>query len=182
MESMNADIDELDQLVAELLTYARFDRDKPVLEFQRQEIYPWLNEIVRQAKMGKDKLSIEFEIAGQDFRYARFDPLLLARALGNLLQNAKRYASSEIKIVFSNENGYFELSVDDDGEGIPEADRESIFDAFKRLDASRDRGTGGFGLGLSIVQQITHWHGGEITITDSSLGGASFTIRWPKNQ
>ena len=182
MESMNADIDELDQLVAELLTYARFDRDKPVLEFQRQEIYPWLNEIVRQAKMGKDKLSIEFEIAGQDFRYARFDPLLLARALGNLLQNAKRYASSEIKIVFSNENGYFKLSVDDDGEGIPEADRESIFDAFKRLDASRDRGTGGFGLGLSIVQQITHWHGGEITITDSSLGGASFTIRWPKNQ
>lgn len=182
MESMSADIDELDQLVAELLTYARFDRDKPVLEFQRQDIYPWLNEIVRQAKIGKDKLSIEFEIAGQDFRYARFDPLLLARALGNLLQNAKRYASSEIKIVFSNENGYFKLSVDDDGEGIPEADRESIFDAFKRLDISRDRGTGGYGLGLSIAQRISHWHGGEITITDSPLGGASFTIRWPNNQ
>ncbi len=182
MESMNADIDELDQLVAELLTYARFDRDKPVLEFQRQEIYPWLNEIVRQAKMGKDQISIEFEIAGQDLKYACFDPLLLARALGNLLQNAKRYASSEIKIVFNNENGYFKLSVDDDGKGIPEADREFIFDAFKRLDASRDRGTGGFGLGLSIAQQISQWHGGEITITDSPLGGASFSIRWPEEK
>ena len=109
MESMNADIDELDQLVAELLTYARFDRDKPVLEFQRQEIYPWLNGILRQAKMGKDQLSIKFEIAGQDLKYARFEPLLLARALGNLPANAKRYASSEIKIVFSNENDYFKL-------------------------------------------------------------------------
>ena len=182
MESMNADIDELDQLVAELLTYARFERDKPVLEFQRQEIEPWLNEIVRQAKMGKDQLSIEFEIAGQDLKYARFDPLLLARAMGNLLQNAMRYASSEIKIVFSNENGEFKLSVDDDGEGIPEADRETIFDAFKRLDASRDRGTGGFGLGLSIAQQISQWHGGEITISDSPLGGANFTIRWPEEK
>ena len=182
MESMNADIDELDQLVAELLTYARFDRDTPVLEFQRQEIYPWLNEIVRQEKMGREQLSIEFEIAGQDLKYARFDPMLLARALSNLLQNAKRYASSEIKIVFSNEDGYFKLSVDDDGEGIPEADRESIFDAFKRLDASRDRGTGGFGLGLSIAQQISQWHGGEITITDSPLGGARFTICWPEEK
>lgn len=182
MESMNADVDELDQLVAELLTYARFDRDKPVLEFQRQEIYPWLNEIIRQANMGKEQLSIEFEIAGQVLKYARFDPMLLARALSNLLQNAKRYACSEIKIVFSNEKGYFKLSVDDDGEGIPEADRESIFDAFKRLDASRDRGTGGFGLGLSIAQKISQWHGGDITITDSQLGGARFTIRWPINQ
>jgi len=182
MESMNADIDELDQLVAELLTYARFDRDKPVLEFQRQEIYPWLNEIVHQANIGKDQLSIEFEIAGPGLKYARFDPLLLARALGNLLQNAKRYARSKIKVVFSNEDGYFKLSVDDDGEGIPKKDREFIFDAFKRLDDSRDRGTGGFGLGLSIAQRITQWHGGEITITDSSLGGASFVIRWPEEK
>lgn len=181
LEGMNSDIDELDQLVAELLTYARFDRDKPDIEFQRQEIYPWLNDVIRQTKIGREQLSIEFEIQGQDLKHARFDPLLMARALGNLLQNAKRYAQSEINVTVSNDNGYFQLCVDDDGPGIPEQQREGIFDAFKRLDASRDRGTGGFGLGLSITQRISQWHGGEISVEDSPLGGARFVIRWPED-
>lgn len=181
MQSMNSDIDELDQLVAELLTYARFDRDKPKLEFQRQEIEPWLNALVQQASIGKDKINMNWEVKGQDLKYARFDPLLLGRALGNLLQNAKRYAHSEIKVVFTNDLGYYQLSVDDDGPGIPEQQREQIFDAFKRLDASRDRGTGGFGLGLSIAQRISHWHSGDISVKESPLGGASFLIRWPED-
>ncbi len=181
MESMNADIDELDQLVAELLTYARFDRDRPVLKFKRLEIYPWLHDLVQQSKMGKDNLIINFEIAEHNLKHARFDPLLMARALSNLLQNAKRYARSEIKTTFSSDNECFQLSVDDDGPGIPVDKRERIFDAFKRLDASRDRGSGGYGLGLSIAQRITQWHGGEISVTDSPSGGARLIIRWPKD-
>ena len=179
MASMNDDIDELDQLVAELLTYARFDRDRPVLEFQRLEIYPWLDEVIRQAKIGMDDLVIDFEIPDQELRHAHFDPVLMARALGNLLQNAKRYARSEIKVTFSRDNGYYQLRVDDDGAGIPEDEREKIFDAFRRLDASRDRGTGGYGLGLSIVQRIMQWHGGEVSVAGSPLGGASLIVRWP---
>lgn len=180
MKSMDSDIDELDQLVAELLTYARFDRDKPELEFKRQEIQPWLNALLEQASIGKDKLNINCEVIGQEIKYASFDPVLLGRALGNLLQNAKRYAHSEIKVVFSNNLGHYQLSVDDDGPGIPEEQRAQIFDAFKRLDASRDRGTGGFGLGLSIAQRISDWHGGEISVKESPLGGARFLIRWPE--
>ncbi len=64
--------------------------------------------------------------------------------------------------------------------GIPEDKRERIFDAFRRLDASRDRGTGGFGLGLSIVQRITDWHGGDVSVADSPSGGASLIMRWPE--
>jgi signal transduction histidine kinase len=180
MASMKDDIDELDQLVAELLTYARFDRDKPVLAFQRLEIFPWLDEVVRQEKTGVDDLIIDFEISGKDLKYARFDPVLMARALGNLLQNAKRYARSEIKISFSKDNGCYQLRVDDDGSGIPEDKRERIFDAFRRLDASRDRDTGGYGLGLSIVQRITYWHGGDVSVCDSPTGGASLILRWPE--
>jgi len=180
--SMNDDIDELDQLVAELLTYARFDRDKPVLEFQRLEIYPWLDEVIRQAKIGMGGLVIDFEIPDHELKYARFDPVLMARALGNLLQNAKRYAHSEIKITFSRDNGCYQLKVDDDGAGIPEDERERIFDAFRRLDASRDRGTGGYGLGLSIVQRITYWHGGNVSVADSASGGASLIMRWPEEE
>ena len=179
-ESMNNDIDELDHLVAELLSYARFDRDQPVIKFQRLEIYSWLDEVIREAIIGVDDLVIDFEIADQELRYARFDPVLMARALGNLLQNAKRYANSEVKIIFSRDNGCYQLKVDDDGSGIPKYERGRIFDAFKRLDASRDRCTGGYGLGLSIVQRITYWHGGEVSVADSPSGGASLIMRWPE--
>lgn len=181
LEGMNADIDELDQLVAELLTYARFDRDKPALTFRRQEITPWLTEIIRQAKISKSNISIAFDVAGPDLKHARFEPRLLARALGNLLQNAQRYAQSDVKVVFTQDNGHYQLSVDDDGPGIPDTERDSIFEAFKRLDASRDRDTGGYGLGLAIVQRISLWHGGSVVVQDSPLGGARFIIRWPEN-
>ena len=180
--SMNADIDELDQLVAELLTYARFDRDRPALEFKRQEISPWLDGIIRQAKVGISEIEINFDIPGQNLKYAQFDPLLMARALANLLQNAARYAHRNVDVIFTVENGYSQLIVDDDGPGIPEAERASIFDAFKRLDSSRDRGSGGFGLGLSIAYRISEWHGGEICVSDSPLGGARFEIRWPEDK
>jgi len=181
MKGMNADIDELDQLVAELLTYARFDRDKPALKFQRQEVEPWLAEVVRQAKIGNGDLLIEYEVNGEAGKYARFEPLLMARALGNLLQNARRYAQTRVNVLFTHDDGHYQISVDDDGAGIPESERKGVFEAFKRLDASRDRDTGGYGLGLAIAQRISQWHGGEIATVDSPLGGARFVIRWPEN-
>jgi len=179
--SMNADIDELDQLVAELLTYARFDRDKPELKFQRQNIKPWLKEVIQQIKMGENNLSIDFEITGKNFKHARFEPRLMARAVGNLLQNAKRYAQTNIRVVFTQDDENYQIMVDDDGPGIPENAHEHIFEAFKRLDASRDRGTGGYGLGLAIVQRICQWHEGTVIVESSPLKGARFIIRWPKN-
>ena len=182
MVSMNSDIDELDQLVAELLTYARFDRDRPKLEFKRQEVSPWLDSVVRQASVGKSNLTMNFELADRELKYAQFDPLLMARALGNLLQNAARYASIQVKVTFSTEGENFQLIVDDDGPGIPEAERDSIFDAFKRLDSSRDRGSGGYGLGLSIAYRISEWHDGEISVSDSPLGGARFVVCWPQEK
>ncbi|MCF6299014.1 MAG: ATP-binding protein [Thiomicrorhabdus sp.] len=179
MASMNADIDELDQLVAELLTYARFDREKPELNFLRQDVKPWLTDIVQKIKTGEGNLSIDFEITGKNVKYARFEPRLMTRAVGNLLQNAKRYAQTRVYINFTQDSEYYQIIVDDDGPGIPKKEREKIFEAFKRLDASRDRGTGGYGLGLAIVQQISQWHDGTVVVDDSPLKGARFTIRWP---
>ena len=153
---------------------------KPVLELQRLEIYPLLDNVVRQEKTVIDDLVIDFEITGQNLKYARFDPVLMARAPGNLLQNAKRYARSEVKVSFSNDGGCYQLRVDDDGPGIAEDKRERIFDAFRRIDDSCDRGTGGHELGLSIVQRISCWHGGDVSVADSPSGGASMMMRWPE--
>ena len=94
-------------------------------------------------------------------------------ALSNLLANALRYARHNVSIEVARENGLCRLVVEDDGEGIPEAHRASVFHAFTRLDTSRNRETGGFGLGLAIVARIATLHRGRATADSSaSLGGA----------
>jgi signal transduction histidine kinase len=70
------------------------------------------------------------------------------------------------------------LSVDDDGPGIPEAERQSVFKAFTRLDSSRNRQTGGYGLGLAIVARIAALHGGTARAEESPLGGARIVVSW----
>jgi len=179
IKGMNADIDELDSLVAEILTYARFDRDRPQMSFQRHNVALWLEEVVNQAKKNMESISLSYKIESIENKYANFEPRLMARAVGNLLQNARRYASKKIEVVVTIDNANFSIYVDDDGPGIPVQERKSVFDAFKRLDASRDRDTGGFGLGLAIVMRIAQWHDGSVVVTDSPLGGARFTISWP---
>lgn len=106
------------------------------------------------------------------------DQRLLARAVGNLLRNAQKYGAR--RIALSARHGtQIEIVVEDDGPGVPEADRERIFEPFYRLDRSRDRATGGFGLGLSIAQKALALHGGTIRVEQSALGGARFVIAFP---
>ena len=102
-------------------------------------------------------------------------------ALSNLLANALRYARRNVRIEMARENGLCRLVVEDDGEGIPEAHRASVFHAFTRLDTSRNRETGGFGLGLAIVARIATLHRGRVTAGSSaSLGGARLALEWPE--
>jgi two-component system sensor histidine kinase RstB len=72
------------------------------------------------------------------------------------------------------------LEVEDDGPGIPEQDRERIFKPFARLVESRQRKSGGYGLGLSIVQRIAEWHGGRVSVHQGESGGALFRMTWPR--
>jgi two-component system OmpR family sensor kinase len=108
------------------------------------------------------------------------DPKLVARALLNLLRNSTRYARRAISLsACLGPAGALVLIVDDDGPGIPLAERARIFEPFHRLDASRDRHTGGFGLGLAIVRRVALVHGGEVRLEESASGGARFLITLP---
>ena len=71
------------------------------------------------------------------------------------------------------------IHVDDDGPGIPAESRDQVLQPFTRLDVSRSRKTGGYGLGLAIVQRIMRWHRGEVRVGDAPLGGARLTLVWP---
>jgi signal transduction histidine kinase len=110
---------------------------------------------------------------------AWFDAKHMGRAIGNLVQNALRCAHRRIHVCLERCDREAVIHVDDDGPGIPEKDRERIFEPFTRLDSSRSRISGGHGLGLAIVRQIAGWHRGSVTVLDSPMGGARFSIRWP---
>ncbi|MER6048247.1 ATP-binding protein [Streptomyces sp. NPDC001793] len=104
----------------------------------------------------------------------------LARVLGNLVDNAQRHAGSAVRVAVRQEAaGTVALDVTDDGPGVPPADRERVFTRFIRLDDARSRDEGGAGLGLAIVRDVVHRHGGRIEVGDADGGGARFTVTLP---
>jgi signal transduction histidine kinase len=108
------------------------------------------------------------------------DRQALARALDNLLANANRHAANQVVVSVDRlDPGTVEIRVDDDGRGVPVADRLRIFERFVRLDDARARDDGGSGLGLAIVQATALAHGGTIRVEDSKLGGARFILSLP---
>jgi signal transduction histidine kinase len=104
----------------------------------------------------------------------------LRRALRNVIENAVRYGE-RARVELNSSGEGVEILVEDDGPGIPEADRERVFDPFVRLESSRNRDTGGVGLGLSIARSISRNHGGDITLSQRS-SGLCVHIRLPESR
>jgi two-component system sensor kinase ParS len=108
------------------------------------------------------------------------EPRLMELAVSNLLANALRYARRTVRIGVARDHHLYRVVVEDDGDGIPEGDRATVFRAFTRLDNSRNRETGGFGLGLAIVARIASLHRGRVVAgTSDRLGGARLALEWP---
>ncbi|ROQ40720.1 signal transduction histidine kinase [Frondihabitans sp. PhB188] len=107
------------------------------------------------------------------------DERLLTMAVRNLVDNAARHAGSRVRVSTALAGDTVMLIVDDDGAGIPEADRERVFDRFVRLDEGRDRDSGGSGLGLAIVESVVRSHGGTVAVETADGGGARFVVRVP---
>ena len=111
----------------------------------------------------------------------RIDPDLVAQVVRNLLSNARRHAGPGGRVALSAraDGAGLVVSVDDDGPGIPPEQRERVFDRFHRSEPSRDRASGGSGLGLGIARSIVELHGGRIWVDDSPLGGARVSFELP---
>ncbi|MBE0405940.1 ATP-binding protein [Psychrobacter sp. AOP22-C1-22] len=176
---IDEDIESLNGLIDEILTYAKLEEGSPKLDLEPVNLKELIEQIVRETKaLGKDidivgKLPSAKVTAIADRRY-------LHRVIQNLAGNALRYAETTIIISGGVKKGNAFVSVEDDGHGIPEEDREKVFIPFSRLDDSRTRASGGYGLGLSIVSRIAFWFNGSMKVDESrTLGGARFVMTWP---
>jgi two-component system sensor histidine kinase RstB len=178
-QGIERDISHLETLIDEMLTYARLDRPQLSLNYQAFSPAAWLLQRQNDWHSLLDGKQLRVDIIPEDWRW-HGDIKLLDRLLDNLLGNAQRYSQHQIIIKLSQDAGWNTIIVEDDGSGIPAEQRATIFDAFVRLDPSRDRATGGFGLGLAIVQGIMHAHQGNAKVEESSLGGACFICSWPE--
>jgi signal transduction histidine kinase len=131
-----------------------------------------------QVRRKQRETSIIINVAVQPLR-VQGDPHQIARAIGNLLDNAARYAQSSIEVRLTRDGQSAHIEIADDGPGIPAAERTRVFDRFYRVQHDRDRRTGGTGLGLAIVAEIIHAHRGDVRFEQHSTGGAVAVIDLP---
>lgn len=174
--AISKDICELEQLINEMLIYASFDNEKPELNFTEESLVDIVEKQVSNYQQFEQKFNITNMLG--DVR-VEVDRQFIGRALNNYIANAIKYGNGEIDITIKQNNGHCQILVTDNGEGVCDDFKCTIFDAFSRGDISRNRETGGFGLGLAIVCRIMEWHGGSASVVDSDHGGASFILSWP---
>ncbi|CRM77111.1 Sensor protein RstB [Pseudomonas sp. 24 E 13] len=175
---MYADLGELEEMVSELLTYASLERGATQVTRENIEAQSWLDSVIGSVTLEAEAAGVQLSLRTCEVDVIQIEPRFMARALINLLRNAIRYADRRVEVSLVKFGSGYEVRVDDDGPGVPLEGRTKIFEPFLRLDTSRDRRTGGFGLGLALVKRVSQWHGGQVHVLDSEWGGASFRMTW----
>ncbi|MBB1201035.1 two-component system sensor histidine kinase RstB [Enterobacteriaceae bacterium 89] len=179
-QALNRDIGQLEALIDELLTYARLDRPQNELILTTPDFPAWIATHIDDIQAVNPERDVALVHLTQG-NYGALDMRLMERVLDNLVNNAMRYCQQQIHVSLSQQAGRATLTVDDDGPGIAPDERERVFEPFVRLDPSRDRATGGCGLGLAIVHSVAQAMSGEVVCDASPLGGARFSFSWPVN-
>jgi two-component system sensor histidine kinase RstB len=167
---------EMNDLVEELLTFVRLEGDTAEPAGELVDVASVVHEVVEGVPDLPGGLLVETLCDPVELSVV---PHYFRRAVLNLFTNAVRHAREQVRITCSRENGSVRFSVEDDGPGVPEDFREKVLEPFFRLDESRSTGKGGTGLGLAIVQRIMARHGGCVSVGESPLGGARFTLVFP---
>src|SRR5580692_821722 len=179
---MRQEASRLTDLVQDLIMLSRIQAAEPVPDPSPVVLDSVVAEALDRCRMKASARGIGIEVAGERGISILGDEDLLVTALRNLLENAVAYSPDRTRVVIATRtvsNWMAEISVTDQGIGIPERDRERIFERFYRVDPARSRATGGTGLGLAIVKHVTAAHGGQVTVESTEGAGSTFTLRLP---
>ncbi|HWK55164.1 MAG TPA: ATP-binding protein [Hyphomicrobiales bacterium] len=181
LEEMKIDVQELETLIDEMLTYARLGEHNLVMRLEEVDLKHWLERELRVYERGQVAVTCSFSCIPPDASnyIARINPDLMARALHNIVRNGLRYSKERISILLYC-NGNISLRICDDGPGVPPGMQANIFEPFTRLETSRDRLSGGYGLGLAIASRILQRHGGHVSVHNCEPHGACFIMEWPR--
>lgn len=172
---MSAEVDRMGRLVEDLLLLAKVDEHSMRLRVEEVDLDDLVDAEARRLR-AFPHLTVQAHV-----RPVRVlgDRSRLGQVLTNLADNAARHAASTVRISLAESPAGALIVVEDDGPGVPAAQRERVFERFVRLDASRGRSSGGSGLGLAIVQEIVHAHDGQVRITDAAGGGCRAELTLP---
>ncbi len=172
----------LTNLVQDMITLSRIQAAEPVPDPVPVKLDDVVAEALDRCRMRASARGIELVATGGHGLSVLGDEDLLITALRNLLENAVAYSPDKTRVDVSVTLAHgdaVEISVADQGIGIPERDLERIFERFYRVDPARSRATGGTGLGLAIVKHVTAAHGGKVTVVSTEGAGSTFTLRLP---
>ena len=178
---MQAEATRLTDLVQEIINLSRLQDDDPLKRAQHFEVSESIKEAIDQSRLNAESRRVEISFKSNDQFLINGDRDQVTMAIHNLVENAINYSpdSTRVAIALKDNKGICEISISDQGIGIPEKDLERIFERFYRVDAARSRMTGGTGLGLSIVKHVVTNHGGEVSVWSVEGAGSTFTIRLP---
>lgn len=173
---INQNLDDMEALIHALLHFARLQNTLDNTVKTELDLNLVLKQQVEKAHDPRCQLNVQ-----QGPCFIQGDKHYLNLLMSNLLNNALKHARQRVEIQCSQDKYFTTVTVSDDGDGIPEADREKVFKPFVRLAKQANDDTSGYGVGLALVERIVSWLGGQITIeTNKQLGGACFAIRIPK--
>ncbi|HUY47703.1 MAG TPA: ATP-binding protein [Streptosporangiaceae bacterium] len=179
---MRQEASRLTKLAQDLITLSRIQAAEPIPDPIPVDLSIVVAEALDRCRMKANAHGIELAAAGDAGLVVMGDEDLLVNALRNLLENAVAYSPEKTRVVVTTTlvaEDAAEISVADQGIGIPQRDLERIFERFYRVDPARSRATGGTGLGLAIVKHVTAAHGGKVTVWSKVGEGSTFTVRLP---
>ncbi len=180
LAKMKGDVQELEALIDEMLSYAKLSVENLQLHRSDIPIRAWL--IKQLADYNDVTPQVFFDDKGDAAeRKVLCNSELMARAMHNILRNCLRYATSEVRVSYVIDEKTVAIKICDDGPGIPMQYHQSIFEPFARLDSSRDKNSGGYGLGLAIARRILERHDGDIRVLNPQTKGVCFVLSWPYN-
>lgn len=183
---MQSEAKRLSDLVQEIINLSRLQDGDPLKDGKVFGLRGAIEEAIDQTQLSAEQKNIkiifnfQFDFGDDVSMIGRADQIIMA--VHNLVENAVNYSPENTRVVVSlrQKDDLIEISVSDQGIGIPEKDLERIFERFYRVDAARSRETGGTGLGLSIVKHVASNHGGDVSVWSVEGAGSTFTIRLPK--
>jgi heavy metal sensor kinase len=180
LESTRDEVDRMSRTVDDLLVLASADEGRLALETEPVDVATVAAGAVRALAPLAHSRATAVELDARPAP-ARADAGRLGQAIGNLIDNAIKYSppGATVRVATTTAGEEAVVTVDDEGPGIPDAVRDRIFDRFFRADASRTRATGGSGIGLAIVREVAHAHGGRAVVAPRPGGGSTFTIAIP---